>query len=187
MTTTSRTANPYGLEFQPSNVGREADAEAVAQTTALLSARVHAHLAVKADMSTGAFQVGRHAVALHVISGKLHRIAERQCNEDLTCRQCEGVGNTFWPQEQYYGHANPTHTCLPCAGKGNTLGRKEAKLEAGAKEIAAHYGLVVYFQTDPRGCALYLISETPAGMGERERREWVSSNYTRGHAVVRLG
>jgi hypothetical protein len=62
-----------------------------------------------------------------------------------------------------------------------------------------------YFQTDPRGCSLYLIDPgvipgeraalldyqhekppTQASMADLQSR-WIDSNYNRGHAVGRLG
>ena len=59
---TTKTANPFGLDFSPSNVGREADALNVAWTAGILHARIAA-----GPLTIG--QTARHAVALHVISG----------------------------------------------------------------------------------------------------------------------
>jgi hypothetical protein len=155
---TTKTANPFGLEFCPKD-GRESDAYNVASTVCILRG--------KSPAEDSWLAPARHAVALHVVSGKLHRIAERQCNEDLTCRACDGGG---------LGTLTTT-ACRACAGRGSTLGRREARLEAGALEIAKHYGLGVYFQGDPRGCSLYI--------GDAEHMN--GANYNRGHAVVRLG
>lgn len=40
---------------------------------------------------------------------------------------------------------------------GETLDKREARLEAEARDLAALYGLRVYFHGDPGGAALYLI------------------------------
>lgn len=164
--------NKLGLQWEPSNVGIQADALAVAVTTLVLSR------ANGSDPSH--YGPSRHAVALHVISGKLHRIAERQCNEDLTCPKCGGAGQAPDP-ETYERTGDPYgNTCRACAGRGNTLGRRETALEKAAAAIATHYGLRAYFQGDPRGCSLYLL-------GNEVKPGEEASNYNRGHAVVRLG
>ena len=168
---TTKTANPYGLEFQPAQTGREADALAVAQTT------LHLARVVAGSDYLYLCPVGRHAVALHVISGKLHRLSERQCNENLACPACKGEGRIGERQGLCPATHYPARDCPSCAGTGLTTGRKLAKLEAGAREIAAHYGLAVYFQGDPRGCSLYI----------GEAKDMMDSTYNRGHAVVRLG
>jgi len=136
----------------------------------------------------------RHAVTLHRISGQLHRIAEHECNGDpgYDCPKCHGNG---WG-------------CQACEGTGDAP--RMRRLRAQAREIAAHYGLRAYFQGDPRGCSLYLIDEgdipaverlgeyvysgdgdnpdpTTLEMREKLRARWIESNYTRGHAVTRLG
>src|SRR3990167_8774202 len=66
------------------------------------------------------------------ISHKLRKIFERQCN---------GYSDTDWGRKQ-----------------GARDNGKEVKLITEAERIAKEYfGLSVYIQTDPRGCALYLI------------------------------
>lgn len=158
----------------------------------------------------GGFAPARHAVTLHRISGRLHRIAERQCSEDLTCPDCQGGG---WVQRAFkskehggkylplLGDHNRVE-CRACSGRGNTLGRQESRLEDDARHIAKHYGLWVYFQGDPRGCSLYLIDpaivptdlhslrmtsdSTPTPVAVIQAR-WIASNYNRGHAVTRIG
>jgi hypothetical protein len=162
-----------GLDFDPSNVGAQADAYNVASTAMLLDRQFH-----QGKAEAGIFAPARHAVALHVISGKLHRMAERLCNEDLTCPACSGDGmlprgNGINPAPGRFER----RTCPVCAGRGNTLGRREASLIADASEIAEHYGFKAYHQTDPRGCSLYLCDAPDADAG----------NYNHGHAVCRLG
>ena len=163
-----------GLDFDPSNVGAQADAYNVADTAALLVARILAHRFDKAPAGWYPRSASRHAVALHVISGKLHRLDERACNEDLGCPKCMGEG------EVAPGNSGaPFQKCPRCEGTGSSLHRRVASLMADAQEIAAHYGLTAYHQGDCRGCALYLVE--PADLNNRAR------SYTDGHAVCRLG
>ena len=141
----------------------------------------------------GSCSPARHAAELHRVSGALHRIAESECNYNFACGHCRGDG------------------CSACAETGSTLGRKMLRLRAGAEAIAKHYGLLPYFQTDPRGCSLYLIpsdivpqswADVPGDPLERYvypneakspptldtlRRRWIEANHTRGHAVARVG
>lgn len=50
---------------------------------------------------------------------------------------------------------------------GDTLDKREARLEAEARDLAGMYGLRVYFQGDPCGAALYLIP-TEAGSASED-------------------
>jgi len=188
------------LDTAVPSTGRAADAYEVACTAAMLHWLGWADDGPKPKPQ--AFESARHATLLHIISGRLHRIAERLCNEDLTCRACDGAGKTSdaaSPDVEYHP-AVTRKSCRACAGRGNTLGRSETRLEASAKAIADHYALRVYFQSDSRGCSLYLIdpdivpksllAEYGAPTGDamyRNAEDWVRSNYTRGHAVTRLG
>ena len=55
--------------------------------------------------------------------------------------------------------------------------KREKNLEKQAEKLADELGFQVYFQGDPRGCALYLL---PKGMS----REEIESNYpSKGFAV----
>jgi hypothetical protein len=124
----------------------------------------------------------------------LHRISENECNADLGCPACKGEGRVLHEE-------SPARECRKCQGDGRTTGPRKARLRADAEEIAAHYGLRCYFQTDPRGCPLYLIDpasipsdltryqgESYYGLGDGPARDrWIDSNYTQGHAVTRLG
>jgi hypothetical protein len=76
-------ARKNGLDFDPSNVGAQADAYNVADTAALLMARILAHRFDKAPAGWYPRSASRHAVAFHVISGKLHRLDERRCSEPM--------------------------------------------------------------------------------------------------------
>lgn len=99
------------------------------------------------------------------IQRALHRIAERQCNEDTSCLKCKGYGHT---------EAGAIRTeCKPCGGSGDTLGKREASLLRKASVLAEIHGFEVYHQTDPRGCALYVwsparLAEYNKGNGQRD-------------------
>jgi len=162
MSATIKTANP--LDADVPRTGRAADAYEVACTAIML--RGHAPEGARW------LAPARHAVTLHRISGHLHRLAERQCNEDLTCPTCNGEAKCARCGEatcsdassSFYGHVHrhgpTTHKykpCPTCAGSGSTTGRREARLQRDAQAIAEHYGLRAYFQGDPRGCSLYLM------------------------------
>lgn len=179
------------------------DARMIAATAALLAFR-----GARLEPAVPDRVARDSATELHRIATRLHRIAERQCNEDLTCRNCKGEG--MEPTKSGKGYATKKNgaaiRCKPCAGTGNTLGRTEKRLEARAVELAAAYRMRVYFQGDPRGCPLYLVPEEiipeckNAGLAELDRyrydcdknkpatladlqSRWIDSNYTRGHAV----
>lgn len=199
-TTTKRSKR--GLDADVPQVGTSADAYNVACTALVL------HWADERTKDREGYGTARHAVTLHRISGRLHRIAERLCNEDLTCPRCGGDGRISWESKR----TGPSiRDCRACAGHGTTVGRQLERLREDAREIATHYGLRAHFQTDPRGCALYLIDPASVPDGERfsegKRAEgyiypsdppegpplatlqarWIDANYDRGHAVVRLG
>lgn len=192
-----------GLDLDAPRTGRGADAYEVACTADFLQRRQDVEPSRAIAASDGAYAPARHATALHLISGRLHRLAERQCNEDLTCKACGGEGYRRNGDGPRYVIGNE---CRACAGEGLTTGRTLARLERQAREIAEHYGCRAYFQRDPRGCSLYLVPQEiipateaemgryryacdqgrPATLAELQAR-WVDSCYTRGHAVGRLG
>jgi hypothetical protein len=151
------------------------DAEHIAQTAALLAARsARARVPGASGSPTLAAE---DAVELHRIATKLHRYDERNCCEDLGCRECQGNGYTS-------DAASPevVRPCRKCAGKGHTLGRREARAKARAREIAKPYGLRVYFQGDCRGAPVYLIPND-AGTPSEDH-----SNYSSwGVAVCHIG
>jgi hypothetical protein len=191
MTATTR-PKASALDADVPRTGRAADAYEVAQTTLRLCEAWD-----RTEGDQGNLAPARHAVTLHRISGHLHKLAERECNEDLHCTWCDGSGQLTEDRI----HRNPRMeikptrvVCRACAGHGTTVGRRLAKLQADAREIAEHYGMTAYFVDDPRGCSLYLID--PGTLpGEQHlvgryqnATQWLSAgNYTRGHAVVRLG
>lgn len=180
----------------PRREGRAQDCYDVAVTALYLRNAVGPEFVAKHEGRE--YAPARHAVELVRISGELNRLGVRQCNEDVTCPKCGGAG--------LYGK-----DCRRCAGSGLTIGPRRAKLEGYAVEIATHYGLRCYFQTDPRGCALYLIdpasvpqswaaipgdpleryvygdeAKNPPTLAKLQER-WIDANYTQGHAVTRLG
>jgi len=165
--------NRLGPDWDPPRSGLQADAQAVAWTALHLAERLFG----KGPALPGA--VSRHAVALHVISGRLHRLDERECSEDLGCPNCHGDGYTTDAATPALKH-HPAVTrarCRACAGTGLTTGRTLRRLELAAQEIAELYGLQVYHQGDCRGCALYLCAPANA----------TAAKYDQGHAVTRLG
>lgn len=181
MHTTTRSKAGRGLDANAPQKGAAADCYAVATTATMLYGRAMNYQRTgAAQQSSPMFATARHAVTLHRISGQLHRLAEADCNgyhEETARERAE---------------------------------RREARLRGEAQEVAGHYGLRCYFQTDPRGCALYLIAPEivpgedaagryaltryvypndkthPASFADLQRR-WIEANYTRGHAVVRMG
>ena len=201
---TTATRNRSGLDAPaPERYGIARDCYEVACTALLLRRKAQG----EGFEDTNA--PARHAVTLHRISGQLHRISERECNEDLTCEACRGSGDDG--NHHTRGSVKP---CRRCKGDGRTTGPRKARLRAQVEEIATHYGLRAYFQTDPRGCAVYLVPAEIIPTGARDlmrydygqpeqmtdgytpplvgtlaelQARWVDSNYTRGHAVVRLG
>lgn len=118
------------------------------------------------------------AFELQKIARALHKLDERACNEDLTCRYCDGAGRVVLrPVAPIGAVPDDEDDCRKCAGSGLSTGKREASLVAKARAIAAAYGFRLYVQGDPRGWPLYLIPDTyPA----TEDGSWYSS---RGLAV----
>lgn len=108
-----------------------------------------------------------HANALRRISMTLSRWGEHECNGDI--QRDEATNIPYW----HYGRGT----------QGPFLTTKIADRERGAlkrlQAIVAHYpDYMAYHQTDPRGCAVYLVrkSDVPEGMS-------IDSVYNRGIAV----
>jgi hypothetical protein len=63
-------------------------------------------------------------------------------------------------------------------GRRRIADREGGALKRLAKIMAAYPHLVPYYQTDPRGCSLYIVQRTDIREGEK-----LESIYTRGVAV----
>lgn len=104
------------------------------------------------------------ATALIRASMTLHRWAERECNGEI--QRDEETGKPY------------VHSTYDGRKLYATADREKGALDR-AQKITTKYGLGLYHQTDPRGCALYLIrpGDVPAGAD-------VASYYSQGVAVV---
>lgn len=104
------------------------------------------------------------ATALIRASMTLHRWAERECNGEI--QRDEETGKPYvhstWDGRRLYPTAD-----------------REKGALARAEKIASKYDLKVYHQTDPRGCALYLLraGDVPEGAD-------VGCYYSRGIPVI---
>lgn len=110
------------------------------------------------------------AETLRRISMTLHRWFELECNGDI--ERDEVSGKPYWYWTDYQGNRKPCNEPTPDREAGAK--RRLAKL------MARYPALQVYIQTDPRGCALYILrpGDVPAGAD-------VSAYYSRGIAVHR--
>ena len=113
------------------------------------------------------------AAQLRRIEMTLQRWAEGEC----------GSGNDYcsWHIERDPVSEKPFRVVIP--NQGQTRRYPIADREAGALRrlramMAKHPGLSFYHQTDPRGCALYIIRP-----GDVRADEDVSAVYNRGLAV----
>lgn len=90
------------------------------------------------------------ATALIRASMALHRWAERECNGEI--QRDEETGKPY------------VHSTYDGRRLYATEDREKGALTR-AEKIASKYGLKAYHQTDPRGCALYLLraGDIPAG------------------------
>lgn len=98
-------------------------------------------------------------------SATLHTWAEHECNG--TIQRDEATGKCAW------------HSSYDGKRIGTTSDR-ETGARKRVEEVCKRYGLTAYFQTDPRGCALYLLrpGDVPPDGAD------VSAYYNRGIAVV---
>ena len=98
----------------------------------------------------------------------VHRWAERECG-DGSDWAIERDETTSKPYTVYHG-------------PGNSRRFPIADLESGALKrasaIATVHGMTIYHQTDPRGCALYLIRPGDVPIGQ-----CVTGYYSRGIAI----
>lgn len=104
--------------------------------------------------------------ALRRIEMVLHRWAEKMCNGEI--ERDEKTGKTFKVTDQYYG-ATRLKFSTPDAETG-ALRRLAAIMER-------YPDLCAYHQTDPRGCALYILRKADVGTDRIDRV------YARGVAV----
>ncbi len=108
----------------------------------------------------------------------LHRWAERECNGEV--ERDEETGKTY---AVYDNGRCMVRTATPDRETGALKRIRETVDIRNAREAAASEyktrealpNLVAYHQTDPRGCALYLVEGSPI--------DDVSSYYSRGFAV----
>lgn len=103
---------------------------------------------------------------LRRIEMTLHRWAEAECNGEIQRDGDDGDGKP----RRYYG---------PNMDRSYPIADREAgalKRLAAIMQTLPH--LVAYNQTDPRGCAMYLIPKDKIEKGED-----ISSIYTRGFGV----
>jgi len=119
------------------------------------------------------------ANTLRLAQMTLHRWAERECNGEV--ERDEETGKWY---SIYQGFGEGTHKTVCADRETGALKRIEKVLDLrNAREAAAHVhktrealpNLVAYHQTDPRGCALYLVEGTPI--------DDVSPYYNRGFGV----
>lgn len=102
--------------------------------------------------------------ALVRASTTLHSWAEHECNGAI--QRDETTNKPYW------------HSTYDGKRLGPTSDRETGAIKR-VEEICARYNLTPYFQTNPRGCALYLLrpGDVPADAD-------VSAYYTRGIAVI---
>jgi len=122
-------------------------------------ARNYQHLMNALDSLGFAFD---EAQALVKIERTLHRWSERECGDDHGCIERDEVTNKpIWRSS----HTDRTWS-IPDREKG-ALKRLDAIM-------ARHPKLSYYYQTDPRGCALYILR--PGDVPEGSRAECCYSN-----------
>lgn len=106
------------------------------------------------------------AKALRRIAMQLHRWHEWECGvEDGGVERDEATGRCFW-YSSFTGRRTPT------------LDRETPALKRLAKLMAGYAPLAYYVQSDPRGCAIYVLRPGDVPDGKE-----VESYYSRGVAV----
>ena len=105
----------------------------------------------------------RTALDLCRQAAKLHRIAERECNEDCTCPSCGGSGQIVTTKGPVQRNGEMILTecpsrCASCAGTGSTLGKRSRAAERRASEILSPFGLFPAFQRDLRGWPIAILA-----------------------------
>lgn len=110
--------------------------------------------------------------ALRRISMTLSRWGELEC----------GDSNNYssWAIERDEKTGKPYRVVYPHMGKSRrypVADREKGALRRMEKIMAGHPGYVGYYQTDPRGCAVYVVRVSDLEGGD------IDSLYTRGVAV----
>lgn len=108
------------------------------------------------------------AESLRRISMTLHRWHELECNGEM--ERGTVSGRPYYCYTDHNGHRRQSDRPIP--------DREAGALARLAKIMARYPSLSSYVQTDPRGCALYILrpGDVPAGQD-------VSAYYSRGVAV----
>lgn len=111
---------------------------------------------------------------LRLIERMLHRWAELECGDSNSYASwmIERDEETEKPYFVRYDHATGKSFRTP------TADREAGALKRLAKILANYPELTYYHQSDPRGCALWLVPKDRLSNGER-----LDSVYTRGVAV----
>lgn len=119
------------------------------------------------------------AQQLRRISLTLSKWAEMECGDDhgRAIERDETTGKPFITYD--LGQNGKRGRYAIADREAGALKRLKAILKA--QHARCDDPIIHHHQTDPRGCALYLLklSEIPDG----EKRAWLESNYTRGLAV----
>jgi len=115
------------------------------------------------------------ALALRRISMTLHRWYELECGD--------GNDHASWTLERDEKTDKPYLVTYPHTGESHrtpTPDREKGALRRLAVILAKYPDLSAYQQTDPRGCALYIIRP-----GDVREGEQVESHYTNGLPVYK--
>ncbi len=107
------------------------------------------------------------AAALHRISMTLRRWFELECGSNHGCIERDEQTNRPYWHENIYG------------GRFPVLDRETGARKRLAAIMAQYPTLTAYVQTDPRGCALYILTAE-----QLEGIYMIASIYTRGVAIA---
>ena len=88
------------------------------------------------------------AKQLRRIEMTLHRWAERECNGEV--ERDEQTNKTYSVYQSMSGQDK----------RYPTADRESGALKRLARIMSSHPGFVAYHQTDPRGCALYIVDKS---------------------------
>ena len=117
------------------------------------------------------------ALALRRIEMTLSRWGERECGDgneygSWAIERDDETEKPFLVHHHFnHGHGKDTVTRTPIPDREAGAMRRLSKI------MAAHANLVAYHQTDPRGCALYILDRSQVNGDD------ISTIYTRGLAV----